>query len=393
MKNNKPKNLNDNFGTISAPLLLPSFIEPNTVAVCMIVKNEAAKISKAIESVLPFADEIIINDTGSTDETMEKIREFYQSASTPRITLFSSKWEMSFSTARNQSLAKSKSAWNFWMDADDTIAPPEATKITKLKRAPLDRAFGFLVKNTNAYGMPNSEFMQIRMFPNHQMIGFRRRIHEQVLPSIAELGLHCVYTDGEIIHSGYENPEFSKQKQHRNLELMAMENDDKSDYMLLMAQGDAHFVLGEWEKGIEFFKMANNISNLDKINRDAYLILPSRIGAGFHGLKQFEQAATWYEIGFERFPDNVENCFCLGKCYQSLGQPEKAIQFYNKVFAIPRLVNSQCLRYDQTRLYAFHNATRLLMEMGRNRECLEILELMRNTYPDWELESNDIIQN
>jgi glycosyltransferase involved in cell wall biosynthesis len=40
----------------------------------MIVKNEEANIGRAIQSFLPFADEIIVNDTGSTDKTMEIVK-------------------------------------------------------------------------------------------------------------------------------------------------------------------------------------------------------------------------------------------------------------------------------------------------------------------------------
>ncbi len=33
------------------------------ISLCMIVKNEEANIERAIRSFLPFADEIIVNDT------------------------------------------------------------------------------------------------------------------------------------------------------------------------------------------------------------------------------------------------------------------------------------------------------------------------------------------
>jgi len=383
------KNLKKCMGKIPGPL--KSNHPPETIAVCMIVKNEESKIADAINSVIPFADEIIINDTGSTDGTIEIIKEYQKIINNPPIILIQNPWEKSFSKARNQGLAKSRCQWNFWLDADDKIEPGEANKINTLKRAPLDRVFGFTIQNTNQYGMPKAEFVQVRMFPNHPLLGFRRRIHEQILPAIAELGLHLVYTDGKIIHTGYENEQYKKKKQHRNLELMGMEPDANTDYMLLMAQGDSNYILGEWEKGIDFFKKAYQIKNLDKINLDAYLVIPSRIGAGFHGLGQFKKAAEWYEIGYQRWPQNIENCFTLGKCYEKLNEPEKALEYFNKVFELPKMITSQNLRYDQCRLYSFHNATRLLMNMGRNRECLEILELMRNAYPDWELESDDII--
>ncbi|MFC7394384.1 glycosyltransferase [Scopulibacillus cellulosilyticus] len=46
-----------------------------TISLCMIVKNEEAVLSRCLESVKELVDEIIIVDTGSTDETKEIARE------------------------------------------------------------------------------------------------------------------------------------------------------------------------------------------------------------------------------------------------------------------------------------------------------------------------------
>ena len=43
----------------------------------MIVKNEDQWVFYAINSVLPYVDELIITDTGSTDHTLELIRSIH----------------------------------------------------------------------------------------------------------------------------------------------------------------------------------------------------------------------------------------------------------------------------------------------------------------------------
>jgi len=50
-----------------------------TVALCMIVKNEASLIVRALNSVLEFADYYLIQDTGSTDGTQSIIRKWMSS--------------------------------------------------------------------------------------------------------------------------------------------------------------------------------------------------------------------------------------------------------------------------------------------------------------------------
>lgn len=42
-----------------------------TVSLCMIVKNEAKVLARCLDSIADLMDEIIIVDTGSTDETKQ----------------------------------------------------------------------------------------------------------------------------------------------------------------------------------------------------------------------------------------------------------------------------------------------------------------------------------
>jgi glycosyltransferase involved in cell wall biosynthesis len=44
------------------------------IGLCMIVKNEARVILRCLESVRPLADYFLIEDTGSTDDTQDIIR-------------------------------------------------------------------------------------------------------------------------------------------------------------------------------------------------------------------------------------------------------------------------------------------------------------------------------
>ena len=42
-----------------------------TISLCMIVKNESAVLARCLDSIADLMDEIIIVDTGSTDNTKE----------------------------------------------------------------------------------------------------------------------------------------------------------------------------------------------------------------------------------------------------------------------------------------------------------------------------------
>ena len=57
---------------------LSSYNEKNmkTINLCMIVKDEAHVIERCFDSVRPLIDEILIVDTGSTDDTVSVINNY-----------------------------------------------------------------------------------------------------------------------------------------------------------------------------------------------------------------------------------------------------------------------------------------------------------------------------
>jgi len=65
----------------AAPVQASTFTQQQhgnkTITLCMIVKNEAHVIERCLASVLPVIDHWVIVDTGSTDGTQQKIKDFF----------------------------------------------------------------------------------------------------------------------------------------------------------------------------------------------------------------------------------------------------------------------------------------------------------------------------
>ena len=57
--------------------------DPIRIIILIMVKNESKIIKRSIDSTLSFADAICIEDTGSTDDTVEVIKEHYKSITIP----------------------------------------------------------------------------------------------------------------------------------------------------------------------------------------------------------------------------------------------------------------------------------------------------------------------
>jgi glycosyltransferase involved in cell wall biosynthesis len=381
LDNLRPEELASRFGTIRNPLSLP--YPPGTLSVAMIVKNEALNIKEAIASFRPIADEIVVYDTGSTDGTQEILTGL-------GVKWIQGEWRDDFAWARNRSLDAARCSWVMWMDADDRIPADQIEHFRKLKTAPLDRAFGFQVINTQG-GLPlGGRFMQLRMFPNHPLLRFRYTVHEQLFHSIARLGLHCFYTETTILHTGYEDAELKKKKALRNL--LLLEEDPgrvAREPSLAMAMGDSHYILGDYEKGIEAYRRTMEMPNCEAINRDIYRELPACIGRGYQKLERREEALPWFDKSIALQPEKHEAYFYKAECLMEMNRNSEAESLYARLVTMPVSFSTTSNQFDIIQIYSHYHLARYLFERREYRKSLERLETLNARYPQvveaWEL--------
>lgn len=225
-----------------------------TLSVCLIAKDEEAVIGRALASVQPIADEIIVVDTGSTDDTVA-IAESYGA----RVSRFP--WCGDFSAARNAGLERASGDWILVLDADECLAPNMLDRL--LVALQNDQADAYLTRIVNYQdGEAISAGAVVRLFRNRPQYRFRGRIHEQITPSIAAAGGRIVPLALEIQHYGYTPTEDArKNRRERNLRLLKMEmetarGDREADlsyflgqeYVCLSEYGDADAAFAKaWE--------------------------------------------------------------------------------------------------------------------------------------------------
>ncbi len=85
----------------------------NTLSITLIVKNEAHHIRRCLDSIA-WADEIIILDSGSTDDTVKICKEYTQH-------VYETDWP-GFGIQKNRALEKATGKWVFSIDADEWLS-------------------------------------------------------------------------------------------------------------------------------------------------------------------------------------------------------------------------------------------------------------------------------
>lgn len=108
-----------------------------TLSVIVITKNEAKNIRRCLESV-KWADEIIVLDSGSVDETLTICQEY-----TPLV--FSTDWP-GFGVQKNRALAKATQDWVLSLDADEEVSDELAAKISTLLAGHHTNCVGYAIK-------------------------------------------------------------------------------------------------------------------------------------------------------------------------------------------------------------------------------------------------------
>jgi glycosyltransferase involved in cell wall biosynthesis len=175
------------------------------LSVIIITKNEAANIRACLESVT-WADEIIVVDSGSADDTVAITHEFTQR-------VYVHDWP-GFGAQKNRALNYATSEWVFSIDADERVTPE--------LRAEMEAAIAR--PQAEAYEVPRSSSFCGRFIchsgwhPDYVLRLFRRGkgrfsdalVHEsvQIQGSVARLQqplLHYSYRDFEDVLSKLNN--------------------------------------------------------------------------------------------------------------------------------------------------------------------------------------------
>lgn len=91
------------------------------ISVCLIVKNEEEQLQACFDSLKNFC-EIIVQDTGSTDNTLKICKDNH-------VVLYEEPWQ-SFAINRNILFSKATQPWTLWLDADEIVRTDLIISIT-----------------------------------------------------------------------------------------------------------------------------------------------------------------------------------------------------------------------------------------------------------------------
>jgi glycosyltransferase involved in cell wall biosynthesis len=270
------------------------------LALVMIARNEQRCITRALESVRPYVDDMILLDTGSTDDTVSLARN-------AGAKIFHFDWCDDFAKARNAALDHSDADWNLILDADEYLVS-DGDILKGLKTVKPNFVGAISIESDFGSGAERQQAKNwlIRLLP--ASVRFTGRVHEQPahhLP-IKNLNIHCG-------HDGYL-PIQRDQKKGRNERLLLAElNQNPDDPYLHYQLGKEKEVDGDFSNALPSYRKSLSLigSSLESWQRD--LVLRSLFC--MKKVKDFSNAlelAERWQHALERIPDYH---FVLGDLY------------------------------------------------------------------------------
>ena len=180
----------------------------------MIVRDEAATLERAIQSVAPVIRQLVVVDTGSGDGTVSLARSLGAEVHCVR-------WIDDFSAARNEALARVRQPWVLVLDADEELVAEDVPTLRTTLARPAADGYNLRVVSVVGRGREFTEARVTRLFRTGPTIRYRGRVHEQVVDSLVAAGGQVESLDVRLLHTGYLPAVMAaKHKQERNLALL-----------------------------------------------------------------------------------------------------------------------------------------------------------------------------
>lgn len=322
-----------------------------TISLCMIVKNEEKILRRCLDSIADLVDEIVIVDTGSSDNTKSIAAEYTES-------VYDFEWIDDFSAARNFAFSKATKEYIYSADADEVLNEENRERFRLLKASLLPEVeivqmkYGGQLRFNTVYNF--DEEYRPKLFKRQREFVWQEPIHETVrlMPVVYDSDIVITHLP-ESSHAKRDLDNFHRQcsagyrlskRLHgmyaRELLLAGGEEDfaRAADFFALSASdegrdgeeiAEACCIVAHAARlagdAVRFFKYASKV-----IAEEANSEICCEMGHFYEDTEDYEEAAVWYyNAVYETRPvlnisaggkDSLEG---LMRCYERLGCQEQ----------------------------------------------------------------------
>ncbi|MBN1044484.1 MULTISPECIES: glycosyltransferase family 2 protein [unclassified Clostridium] len=297
------------------------------LSIAMIVKDEEKNIERTLiplKKLNNYVDtEIVIIDTGSTDETVTIAKKYTNK-------IYFHKWNDNFAEMRNLSISYCNGDWILIIDADEVLYDIEELG-TLMSNNQINKFNSLFIKLINFNNSIENSIENgiisplIRIFKNGS-ISYKGIIHEQVVNKEP-----IATTDIRFIHYGYNNNDYElmEYKFKRNLTLLLKQLEEEPQNIYTNFQiASSYMMHKEPILALKYIKIS--YINVPKHDIAKYLYVLDKYCFILYSLKKYEELVVIGKELIKYCDDFIDGYFYLGEAHNNLKNYKLSIENFEK---------------------------------------------------------------
>lgn len=287
------------------------------ISICIITKNEAEKLEKCLKALRPYPFEIIVTDTGSTDNSKEIAFQYAD-----KVIDFT--WINDFSAARNFCASQASYDMILPMDTDEYVTEIDLDSLTDvMNKNP--KGVGEILRFDyfESNGAKHVQEVRVTRLYNRKYYTYTKPIHENIVPK-NNISFYTYHIPVLVDHDGYLGSQESLDaKALRDIQILERELEkDPSDPYLYFQIGQSYLIMRQEQKALEYLRKA--IVHNPPVNNDYTRILIKNYGEILlteDCLDEAESVLRYYDA----YQTNADYLCLVGKLYIQRNEPLKAL--------------------------------------------------------------------
>jgi glycosyltransferase involved in cell wall biosynthesis len=291
------------------------------LSICLIAKNEAKHLKRLVDSLDGIQDEIILVDTGSSDDTVEVAKSL-------GMKVYERPWDNSFCKARNFSCEHASGEWIFCPDCDEVIKKPhEFLSFLKRQDPAVNQVAMYLHIAWDHEGRPINVFPAQRCFRRGTHV-WAGDIHEYLSP------LPGVQSNVRICEEAWfeHHPDNYKSRDWYIEVLRQQANQNPKDPRALHYMGRECVYKGLYAEAIGYLERCLQFHTWDFERCQTRMYLADC----YVQLGELDKAEEQLVLSMKEEPSRRDAAFKLAELYRINNRHDRAVIWYRMCTAIPK---------------------------------------------------------
>lgn len=297
------------------------------ISACIITKDEAEKLDKCLAALSAYPFELVVVDTGSTDNSPEVAHKYTDM-------VYNFTWINDFSAARNFAADCASNDFIIYIDTDELVSSLDWSELQRAIEQYPKSVGSVQIRNyyeTDA-GMQYQTDTVTRIY-HKKHYHFEDPIHEQLCPLS---DIPCTYYKTSVVldHSGYlGNKEQLRKKSERNLTLLfdELKRNDEDPYLYFQI-AQSYLLTRDHERACKYMKEA--LLRNPPPQSDYTRVLICNYGSLLLQSERPFEALPLLSY-YEYYSDNMDYLCIIGLILMHVGQPMKALPIFIQAKTAP----------------------------------------------------------